>query len=71
MEKKTSYVLGFLIVLFFVSGVILRADSGFCPIFSVERKAVLDLPQEKDLIPKENYYVPRNQVLVEIGTGIW
>jgi hypothetical protein len=71
MRKRTSCVLGFLIVFVFGLSTVLWADSGFCPIPSAEYEAISDLPQEEVGALRENYSIPRNQVLLEIGTGTW
>jgi len=71
MQKRMRYVLFFLIISVFGSGVLLSADSNFCPLPSTGGKATVDLPQEKVLAPEKSYSVERNQVLLEISTATW
>lgn len=65
MQKRTSYLFGLLIILFLGSSIVLGGDAGICPIHSNESRTILDLPQEEILTPRQNYSVPRNQVLLE------
>jgi hypothetical protein len=71
MKRRTLYLLGLLVMFCFGSSTALGADLSLCPIHSTNNKAVLDLPQGKIFTPGKNYSVPRNQVLLEIGTGTW
>jgi hypothetical protein len=66
MQKRMSYVLGLLIILFFGSSIVFGADSGVCPIHPAGNTAILELPQEQVLAPGKSYSVPRNQVLLEV-----
>lgn len=71
MQKKIPYVLIFVIVLLVVTSTVLWSDSNFCPLPTAGDKVAVDLPQKKILSPGKVYSVPRNQVLVEMGTATW
>jgi hypothetical protein len=67
MEKRLFYVLGLLTILLFGSSIALWADSGVCPIYPTADKAILDLPQEEEVLtPGENLATVRHQVLLEV-----
>lgn len=66
MQMRMSYLLELLIVLLFGSSIVLWADSGVCPIHFTEDKVMLDLPQEEVFTLREDYSVPRDQVLLEV-----
>jgi hypothetical protein len=72
MQKRTSYFLGFLIILFFGSSIVLGGDSGVCPLPSTSDQTILSSPAEQPGIdPVENFTVPRNCVLLELFAGTW
>jgi hypothetical protein len=71
MQRKTPYVLIFVIVLLLGASMVLWADSNFCPIQPAGDKAFVDLPQKKVLSTEEVYSIPRDQVLVEMATATW
>jgi hypothetical protein len=71
MQKRTFYLLGFFIILLLGSNMVLWAESNFCPDPFSEGKIVLDSPQEEIPVPLNSPSVPRNQVLLELGTGTW
>jgi hypothetical protein len=66
MQKRTSWVLGFLIVLFFGASLVLAGDLSVCPIHSTDNATILDPPQEETLTLGKSPSVPRNQVLLEV-----
>jgi len=71
MQKRTFYLLGLFIILLLGSNIVLWAESNFCPDPFGEGKTVLDSPQEEISISVNSALAPRNQVLLEIGTGTW
>ena len=66
MQKRTAYFLGFLMVLFFGSSIVVLADSGVCPLHPTDKDVVLDVPQEEVLTAGENLAAVRSQVLLEV-----
>ena len=67
MQKRMSCLFGFLIILFFGSSIVFGADSGVCPVYPTHNEAVLNPPQQEEVLtPGEKYSVPRNQVLLEV-----
>lgn len=71
MQKRAPYVLGLLILVLFTSGMVLRADSNYCPDPNAKDQIVLDSPEELVTMPAGKGSVSRNQVLLEIGEGTW
>jgi hypothetical protein len=71
MQRRASYVLGFLFVLFLGSSIVLGGDSGVCLIPSTSNHAILSSPGEAVPAPAENPTVPRNQVLLELFAATW
>jgi hypothetical protein len=71
MQKRTSYFLGFLIILFLGSSIVLGGDSGVCPLPSTSDQTVLSSPAEPDIDPIENFTIQRNCVLLELFAGTW
>jgi len=67
MQKRMPYVLGVLIILLLGSSTVFGADSGVCPVYPTGNEAVLNPPQQEEVLtPGEKYSVPRNQVLLEV-----
>ena len=71
MQKKTPYILIFVIVFLLGASPVLWSDSNFCPVQTAGDKATVDSPQKKILNTGEVYSIPRNQVLVEMATATW
>jgi hypothetical protein len=71
MQKKVSYGLVLMTVLF--SGFSINAwwDSNFCPVHSIPAETVMALPQKENCLPKTSYSITRDQVLLEIITATW
>ena len=72
MQRRITFWLGFLLVLFWGWSDIAWSGSNVCPVRTTQGKTTLD-SSEKEEIPAEGkiYSVPRNQVLLEIATGTW
>jgi hypothetical protein len=67
MQKRTFYLLGLLIILFFGSSIVLGGDAGVCPVPSPQMQTTLDLPQpEGGSALEQAGSVPRNCVLLEL-----
>jgi hypothetical protein len=72
MQKRTFYLLGFLMILFFGSSIVLGGDAGVCPVPYSQMQTTLDLPQpEGGAALEQAATVPRNCVLVELFDGTW
>jgi len=71
MQKEVSSGLELLIVLLFGLSINAWAGSNFCPIYYMNDGVVSDLTQKEAATQRKNYSVPRNQVLLEIGTATW
>jgi hypothetical protein len=71
MQKEASSGVELLIVLLFGLSINASAGSDFCLIHFTPSEAILDLPRKEVFTPGTNYSIPRNQVLLEIGTGTW
>ncbi len=66
MQKRSSCILGLLVILFLGSSIVLGGDSGVCLIPSTNDHTVLSPPEETVPAPTENPTVPRNCVLLEL-----
>jgi hypothetical protein len=71
MRKRLFYGLGLCIILFCRWSSVVWAGSNFCPIDYMNDGAASDLTQKEATTQRKNYSVPRNQVLLEIGTATW
>ena len=72
MKKRTFYLLGILIILFFGSSIVLGGDSSVCPVQSPPMQTTLDLPQQEEGAALEQAAsIQRNCVLLELFAGTW
>ena len=71
MRNGMVYVLVCAIVFLLGANYLLGTDSDTNPVYYNQDKVFQDLPQGKILSPVKNYSLPRNQVLLEMGTATW
>jgi hypothetical protein len=71
MRNVIICILACVIIFMFGSNLLLGTDSDTSPTYYNQNKVFLDLPQGKILSPEKNYSLPRDQVLMEMGTATW
>jgi hypothetical protein len=71
MRNVIICILACAVIFIFGSNLLLGTDSDTSPTYYNQDKAFLDLPQGRILTPGKNYSLPRNQVLLEMGTATW